>query len=480
MRSTIADRIAAAPAVRACREALADSRRAWVVGGALRDAALGNQVRDVDLAFDGDEREAATAIARAAGGPAFELSEEFATWRALPSDRSWHVDVARLRGGGIEADLALRDFTVDSIALPLWDPGGPPLDPHGGLTDLESRVLRATSERAFRDDPLRILRAARIAAGLGLQIDERTAERARAAAGRAGEPAGERQFAELRLMVAGPDPIRAVELLEALGATPKVMPELAALRGVVQNPNHHLDVYDHTIEVLRRLLEVESDLERFAGEQAAEVAALLAEPLADELNRGGALRLGALVHDLGKPVTRKERGAYITFIGHDREGARIVGSVCERLKVSRRLTRYLQALTLNHLRLGFLVHERAVSRRRTYDYLRETGDVAVDVTLLSVADRLAARGEGPIADPEMVEAHLWLARKMLGAAVDWRRRGPPRPPIRGDELAGELDLERGPRLGRLLREIEAAVYAGEVTTREEAVAFARELAAGDE
>jgi poly(A) polymerase len=300
-------------------------------------------------------------------------------------------------------------------------------------------------------------------------------ELARATAQRAGEPAGERQLAELRLLITGEDPIRGLELLDVLGAEAAVLPELAELRGVEQNPNHHLDVYGHTIEVLRRLLEVESDLERYAGERAPEIADLLAEPLADELTRGGALRFGAVLHDLGKPATRGTHGDYITFIGHDREGARIVGELGRRLKASRRLTRHLQELTFHHLRLGFLARERPLPRRREYEYLRDTDPVSADVTLLTVADRLAARGQGPIAGPEMVRAHLELAREMLAAAVDWRREGPPRSPIPGDELAAELGIEPGPELGRIIGEIESGVYAGEVSSREDAVALGRTL-----
>src|SRR4051812_47159655 len=226
------------------------------------------------------------------GGVAFSLSEEFGTWRALGND--WHIDVTSMRGERIDGDLALRDFTINSVALPLADPSATPIDPHGGLADLDARLLRATSERTFTDDPLRVLRAARLASALGLQLEPGTVEVARAAADRAGEPAGERQLAELRLLITGADPLRGLELLHELGATALVLPELEALRGVEQNPNHHLDVYGHTVEVLRELLAVESDLERYAGERAPDIAALLAEPLADELTRGGALRLGAV------------------------------------------------------------------------------------------------------------------------------------------------------------------------------------------
>jgi putative nucleotidyltransferase with HDIG domain len=471
--TSLGDSLATAPAVLAAREALEAQADVWIVGGAVRDAALGLDVVDVDLIVADDSAAAARAIGRSAGGPAFSLSEEFDTWRALGPE--WHVDVTPMRGGSIEADLALRDFTINSLAVPLADPAATPIDPRGGLADLDARLLRATSDRSFADDPLRVLRAARLASALGLELDPGTVELARAAAEGAGGVAGERQLAELRMLITGADPIRGLELLDALGATAVALPELQALRGVEQNPNHHLDVHRHTIEVLSQLLEVESDLDRYAGERAPDVAALLAEPLADELTRGGALRFGAVVHDMGKPATRGIHGDYVTFIGHDREGARIVGELCERLKASRRLTRHLQDLTLHHLRLGFLARERPLPRRREFEYLRETDPVSADVTLLTVADRLAARGQGAVAGPEMVRAHLDLAREMLAAALDWRRDGPPRSPIPGDELAAELGIEPGPELGRIIGEVEAAVYTGEVSDRNGAVAFARRL-----
>jgi poly(A) polymerase len=98
------------------------------------------------------------------------------------------------------------------------------------------------------------------------------------------------------------------------------------------------------------------------------------------------------------------------------------------------------------------------------------------VTLLTVADRLAARGEGPVATGEVVEAHLELAREMLGAALEWHRDGPPRPLVGGDELVAELGIEPGPAIGKLLQEIEAAQYAGEVSNRSEALELARHFA----
>jgi poly(A) polymerase len=474
MSGALGERLRAAPATAVAREALGGVD-AWIVGGAVRDAALELPVKDVDLIVAADVADAAARIARAGGGPRFRLSEEFETWRVMDAGGAWHIDVAPVRGGGLDADLALRDFTVNAMAVPLADLDAAPDDPAGGLADLEGQVLRVVSERSFEDDPLRLLRAARLASALELQVDPATAELAQRSAVRAGEPAGERQLAELRLLLGGPDPVRGLALMDELGATAGVLPEVESIRGVEQNPNHHLDVHGHTIAVLERLLEVEADLPTYFGERAPDVEALLEEDLADEMSRRVALRFAAVVHDLGKPATRGEIGGYITFIGHDRVGAEIAAGLCERLRSSRRLAAYLGGVTANHLRLGFLIHELPLSRRQVLDYLRATDPDPVDVTILTVADRLAARGTGAVAGEEMVHAHLELARMMVAEGLDWMRDGPPRAPLRGDELAEALGIDPGPELGRVLGEVEAGVFSGEVGSQDEAIALARSV-----
>jgi poly(A) polymerase len=479
---TLGERLEASAPLRAAREALA-GERAWIVGGAIRDALLGREFRDLDLSFEaGREREVARSLAGAAGGHAFVFSKEWRTWRAAWPDGAVHVDVTPIHGDSIEDDLRGRDFTVNSMALALAAAdasasGGDLVDPFGGVADAEARSLRATSDETFASDPLRVLRAARLVAELGFEIAEPTAEQARSEAPRAGEAAGERQLAELAALVAGADPLAGLRALDHLRATPAVLPELHELRGVEQNPYHHLDVHGHTIEVLQWVLAVERDLGTYVGEHADEVGRVLAEPLADELNRGEALRLGALFHDLGKPRTRSVNAeGKVLFVGHDRAGARIVRDVCARLRTSRRLRAYLEGICLNHLRLGFLVHERPLPRRAVYDYLIATEPDSLCVTLLTVADRLATQGSKTRG--EAIESHLQLAREMIGEALAWRRSGPPRPPVAGDELAAELGIEPGPELGRLLGELAAAAFAGEATDREQAIALARSLRRG--
>jgi poly(A) polymerase len=468
---SLADDLRAAPLPSAALAALGGGEGVWIAGGAVRDAALGREVADLDLAVAADPGPIAKAIARELDEHAFELSAEFRTWRVVAPGRGWQVDVTALRGETIEADLAARDFTVGAVAVPLG--AGEAIDPFDGLGDLERRVLRAVGPTSFEEDPLRLLRAARLASGLGLQIDPDTVALARRSAARAADPAGERQLAELRQLLAGPEPLRGLQLLDDLEVTAVVLPELETTKGVEQGPNHHLDVHGHTLEVLAHTLDIEANLARFVGEdRAEEAAAFLAEPLADEMDRYTALRFGALLHDIAKPQTRQEKDGFVGFKGHDIEGADVIGAIMGRLRASRKLTRYLQALTLQHLRLGFMIREAPLPPRRVHDYLRKTEPVTVDVTLLTVADRLSARGAGPIAAPEMVQAHLDLAREMVAAGLDWHREGPPAPLLRGDEVAAELGIE-GPEIGEKLAELEAAQYAGEVTDRAGALGLIR-------
>lgn len=455
-------------ALTAARGALS-GERAWLVGGAVRDRLLGRSTDDVDLVLEGDVGLAARRLARAARGASFPLSDEFGAWRVIGPDRAWQVDLAPLRGRSIHEDLALRDFTVNAVAEPLA--GGDPVDPHGGADDLRRRRLRTVSAHAFADDPLRVLRVARLACELDLEPDPSTREQARAHAPRLAEVAPERLFAELRRIVCAPRVLDGLRLMDDLEVTPVVLPELAAQRGVEQSAYHHLDVHAHTLAVLEEVLVLEAD-PSVLEPHAEAVAAVLAEPLADEFTRGQALRLGALFHDAAKPQTRDTTPeGRVTFLGHDAAGAEVTRAALARLRASERLRSHVAALTRHHLRLGFLVHEQPLSRRAVYRYLRACEPVEVDVTVLSVADRLATRGRS--ADVA-VPRHLELARELLGEALRHRARPRPEPLIRGDELARALDLDPGPELGALLADLEEARFAGEVVTREDAVARARE------
>jgi poly(A) polymerase len=443
---------------------------AWLVGGAVRDRISGRPGSDFDVAVTDDPSKLARALGRAAGGHPFELSEGFGAWRVVAHDRCWQVDLIPLAADSIEADLRQRDFTINAIAEPLAG-GRPILDPFGGIDDLRARRLRMVAADAFTRDPLRTMRLARIACELDFAVEPETARSARVSAPELVSVAPERVFSELKRIVSSERAVAGLELMDEIGATDAVLPELARLRGVEQSHFHHLDVHAHTRAVLAETIALEHDPELSFGAYAEAVRGVLSEPFTRELTRGQALRFGALFHDVAKPQTRgvTETGR-VTFMGHDAAGADVARAALLRLRASKRLAEQVAALTRHHLRLGFLVHEMPLSRRAIYRYVNACGPVAVDVTLLSVADRLSTRGKGA---EEAITRHLELARQLLGEALAWAA-DPPRPPIRGDQLARALGLQRGPELGRLLAELREASFAGEVDGREQAIEFAKD------
>ena len=238
----------------------------------------GRATDDLDVAVDGD---VARRGARAGAGPRAGRSSSCptrsgpgASWRPTGA---WQVDLSPLRGGSLDADLALRDFTVNAIAEPLE--GGARVDPHGGAADLAAGRLRAVGPRAFADDPLRVVRLVRLAAELGLDDRRRDASRWRARARQAPPTvAQERVFAELKRIVAGDGVIGSLALMDDLGLTAAILPELHALHGVEQNRYHHADVYAHTIEVLEQAIALQADPGAVLGAAAADGRARACSP----------------------------------------------------------------------------------------------------------------------------------------------------------------------------------------------------------
>ncbi len=450
----------------------------WLVGGAIRDRLRGLErtagIVDLDLIIDGDSERAARDLRAAApaGAAVFALSEQFGAWRVCSADGDWQIDVTPLQGASLEEDLRARDLTINAIAEPLS--GGELIDPSGGLDDLQGGILRVVSAQAFANDPLRCVRLARFAVQLGFEIEAATLTAAQAQVGGLDNVAGERIFAELNLILDSQQAVRGFRLLDEIGVSAEVLPELLELQDLEQNAYHHLDAYEHTLEVLQFAVDLEDDPAALFGEASgAAVAAILAEPLADGLSRGVGLRWGALLHDISKPQTRAQfDDGRIGFPGHAAEGAAQARVILERLKASERLKAHVAKLTLEHLRLGFLVHEQPLTPEAFYGYLTACDPVEVDVTLLSLSDRLATRGRKA---EQAIAAHQQLALDVLTEALRYREQGPPEPLLRGDQLASELGIEPGPLLGELLAAIAEAQYCGTVTDQAAAIELARSI-----
>jgi poly(A) polymerase len=431
----------------------------------VRDLLLGREVTDVDLVVEGDPRRAARALSAAVGGAPFPLSERHGAWRVVQGPRT--VDIAACRGT-IEEDLALRDFTVNAMAMRIE--GGELRDPFAGRRDLERRLLRLVSERVFVDDPLRLLRLGRIAHELGFAIDPEAATIARRQATRAAGTAGERIYMEVRRLLALRDPAAGLRLLERLGTLDVILPELVPLRGVAQSPFHHLDVFEHTLAVVDATADVADHPGHYLPRSAPALEEALARPLGDGLLSRQALRLAALFHDIRKPQTRELLpDGRVSFMGHDREGAAAAAAILRRWRAANAVARFCRALVGEHLRLGFLIRERPLDRRAAHRYARATGPYALESVVLSLADRLATRG--PLARQRQLRAHAETAEELVDLLLELERE-PSEPLLRGDEIA-RIAGARGARIRRLVEALAEEQAAGTVRTREEAVDFVR-------
>ena len=445
----------------------------WVVGGGLRDALLERPVADVDLALDGDAREAARLLAKAHHAARFPLSDAFGAWRVHGGDLPYTVDITPLQGGSLDADLAKRDLTVNALALPL--DGGELVDRHGGVADLHSRVLRMVGPTVLRDDPVRLVRVARLACQLGFTVDPATRLRARMDAGEVLRSAPERVAEELRRIARLADAWRGLETLDDLGVLGVLIPELEEGRGLEQTPYHHRDVLGHTLEVVRRVCEIRADASDTFRSSGPRIVAALDAPLADGLTRGEALVFAALFHDMAKAatyaVTPEGRA---TFFHHDRRGAEMAAEWCIRYRTSTRFREVVTLCVRRHLALGFCVHRQPLSLRQIDRYLRSTAPAEVELMVLSVADRLATNG--PRTTPPQIERHLAVAREIAMWHFTLLDRGPIRPLLNGAQLADLVGRAPGRWTADLVEALREEQVVGLVRTVPQAERFARDWA----
>jgi poly(A) polymerase len=314
-----------------------------LVGGSVRDALLGRLGDDLDFTTDARpervlslvegwaEATWETGIAFGTVGVqrrGFRL--EITTYRAEAYDRSSrNPDVTY--GSALHDDLVRRDFTVNAmaVALPDWRAGDAFVDLHGGLDDLAAGVLRTpgTAEQSFGDDPLRMLRAARFASQLGFTVAPDVVAAMSDMAGRLEIVSVERVREELDKLLCGAHPRAGLELLVDTGLAAQVLPELPALRLEIDEHHQHKDVYDHTLQVLERAVALEED-----GPDLV-------------------LRLAALLHDIGKPRTRrKEPGGGVSFHHHEVVGASMAKRRLNALRYPKDVTSAVGLLTELHLR----------------------------------------------------------------------------------------------------------------------------------
>ncbi|MCA1960947.1 MAG: HD domain-containing protein [Desulfomonile sp.] len=454
--------------------------RVYLVGGAVRDRFMGrDRGNEVDLLLDGDAVAVAERVAGPVGrGVAFvPLDPARGTARLVlgRGSRTVTIDVTTLRRPTLEADLAARDFTINALALALDDflagRSGPVLDPTGGLRDIEAGVVRVCSAESFVEDPLRILRAFRFKADLGFRISDETLELIPASLPALAGVAGERIRDEIIAMLAAERSTDSLREMDRCGLIDALFPDLAPMRGLDQNPYHHLDAWSHTLEAVRQLEILLTAADRF-GDLAQIVRSYAdEEPVAGRPKRA-LLKLALLFHDAGKPHTMSvDTAGKVRFFGHEKISLEIFQNAGSRLKLASRELRLVGDLVAGHMRPMIFTLDRPTPRA-VFRLHRKFGSDITGLVLVFLADLTASRG--PARPPETYDHAFRQALSALRVCFERERESVP-PLLTGRDLMKLFDLKPGRFLGGILKRLAVLQGSGEITTREEAISAAEAL-----
>ncbi len=457
---------------------------AYLVGGAVRDLLLGREhIVDLDFAVPGDGIQIARKVANALKAAFYPLDLERGTGRVVCEVENesglikFYLDFATFRGSTLQIDLTDRDFSINAIALSLT--ASPQLvDPLQGRLDLEHGQIRAVSESAFENDPVRVLRAVRQAAAFDFSIDPVTEQYLSRAAPQLTTVSPERQRDELIKLLNAPTPGRAVRMLHRLGVLPHILPEVEAMVDVSQSSPHHLDVFEHTATALDAWADmIQVNWPEISDEFRPNIVEYMSEVLAGDLSQRALMPLALLLHDTGKPLVRTEEvvdgQVKVRFLGHEQESAKIAHRILSRLHFSIQAGNFVEAVVAHHMRPLLLAAGQKASRRAIYRLFRATGganyQAGVAVALHALADHQATYPPGT-GQPEE-QALLKVVQRLIEAYFEQRDKVVDPPPLLTGRDLIEIGVPQGQLIGVLLARLREAQAIGQVQDQEQAMAF---------
>lgn len=445
----------------------------YLVGGTVRDLLLGDQPKDIDLVCK-NARDFAYRLGKCKNAAVvpMEKKPDEPCYRVVDREHPDNfLDIAEMRGPTIYDDLGKRDFTINAIAAEVKKDGtiGPLLDPFAGAEDLERKTVKITGKESFVSDPLRILRAVRFSASLRFTIEPQTREEMGSSAALLQGVSGERIIAELLLILKTPHSTSFIREMDHLGILDVLFPEIPPMKGCEQNGFHHKDVWEHSLLVTENCEQILNNLTSYFENRAEDVSINLAEN-----NRLPLLKLASLLHDVGKPLCRginTETGK-TTFYKHDNAGAELADALAERLKLPNQNRDYLVQLIAEHLHVLNLAGN-SVRTTTIMKWFRKMKNDAIPAIILGIADVESSLGSE---STEQWRNHYlqWSKNIVRDYHEIIRTRLGSQNLITGTDLIS-LGMEPGPEMGRLLDMLRNAQDTGETSTRDNALALAKDL-----
>jgi putative nucleotidyltransferase with HDIG domain len=443
----------------------------YLVGGYIRDFVLNKESHDYDYVVMGKSAtEFAKEFADFTGGFFVLLDEEYDIARVVMPDKINHADFAACQGKTILEDLTRRDLTINSIALKIGAENEI-IDPFDGLQDIKQQKIRATSEKNILDDPLRILRVYRFASQLGFDIEENTMLYIKKHYPLIDKIAKERIHSELLKLFEGDFASQNIEKLKKTGMLYLLLPEMKLQTKIPPNLHHHLCLIDHSIETIRQFENLKSELPQWVVEK-------LHSEHAHGIKTIALFKLACLLHDIGKPETWEiDNEGRHRFIKHDEVGANLAQKMLKNLKFSKNQIKYISKLIKYHIYPSQLLRvDEAPSEKAVNKMFRKLEEEAPDVILLAMADRLST--QGPEITEEMTKNNIEGLNGFLEKYKELTEKNflAPLPKLlTGDEVAEILNITRGPIIGKILAELKEAQISGDIATKEEAVAFIKNI-----
>ncbi len=440
------------------------SLEVYLVGGAIRDFILDRKLKDFDFIVAGASKDFALKFADLTEGSFVTLDQKRGMYRVVIKEVDYDFTAYN---GELKAELERRDFTINALALELanykqlFKVGEKEviIDYFNGINDLNSGIIKDITPQACKDDPVRILRAARFKANFKFFIESKTLSNMKKYFKLLEEVAEERIKDELIKFFAADHLAEEIEFFESeLALFSFFIPEVKQMKKLGKSKHHQYNVWQHSlraISVLEDVLAEHKWANKIAGWKLP------------------ALKLALLFHDLGKVFTIKKEDGAVHFYGHEQKGAKYIDEFLRELCFSNQMRRYIVKLIRNHMRPLYLFNSRAdLTRRGRYRFYREIESEIYDLLIFSLADIISTRKN------TRNEAEIQKYQSFLDSLVaDYQEFNQQEDKIAvdGNDLIRELDLTEGPEIGELLAKIKEAQALGEIIGYHAAIEYAKQL-----
>lgn len=456
-----------------------------LVGGFLRDYCLKQDCVDFDFAVKKDALKIARLFANRIKGAYVPLDEEHGCARVVKKRKGqiYTYDLADYRDKTLLKDLTKRDFTINTLSVDIGkmketEEIDEVLKDHKkGMKDIKQKRIKQISASAFKDDPLRMMRAFSLKAALNFKIEDKTLKQIKKDRDLIHDVSYERIREELFKVLATPQSSKIIKAMDRYGLLANILPQIKVMFNCKQGGYHHLDVWPHSVETLvqfEKMIDKKcASLEKDNVELFNDLKGYLNTKTGGDRTRLSIIKLACLLHDIGKPDTRKKENNRLSFHGHEHVGKNITKEIAKMLKLSTKERHMLEDMVLWHLRPGYLSNFKRPSKKAVYRYFRDTKDEAVSTILLSVADQRATNG--PLTTKKDIAHHEAVNLPLIEEYFGRRKEKPFVRLLNGNDIIKKFKLKPSPLIGKILKEVEEKQMLGKIKTKSEAQKFVKTI-----